>query len=98
MIAETSIPLWVWANLAFFAIYLPAHGYVYYRYRSRDSDCCTASEHSSAEMLSTEKPLTEKAGSLSCGGLDPSICCPWCGTENEAGYRYCRSCVSGLGA
>ena len=88
MIAETAIPLWVWANLAFLAIYLPAHGYVYYRYRSRDSDCCSPSE----------KPLTEKTGDPKCGGLDPSVCCPWCGTENETGYRYCRSCVSGLGA
>ena len=71
MIAETGIPLWVWANLAFLAIYLPAHGYVYYRYRSRDSDCCSASDTSSAE-----RPLTQKTGDAKCGGLDPNICCP----------------------
>ncbi len=32
----------------------------------------------------------------SVGAADVTVTCSDCGTENEAGYRYCRSCVSEL--
>lgn len=38
-------------------------------------------------------------GEPSGPGLDTdadTVRCPACGAENEAGYRYCRLCVSGL--
>lgn len=32
----------------------------------------------------------------SVDAADVTVTCPDCGTENEAGYRYCRSCVAEL--
>jgi hypothetical protein len=31
-----------------------------------------------------------------CGQVEDGVHCPACGVANEAGYRYCRQCVSEL--
>jgi hypothetical protein len=30
------------------------------------------------------------------GDADGRVACPTCGVDNEAGYRYCRACVTEL--
>lgn len=52
-----------------------------YRLRQRDRTTSTAASRSETALLDVEAGVVK---------------CPECGTTNESGYRYCRSCVTKL--
>lgn len=52
-----------------------------YRLRERDRSASSATARNETDLLDVEAGVVE---------------CPECGTTNESGYRYCRSCVTEL--
>lgn len=59
----------------------------------------TAADSSSAETRAGTKGQQEQAGDAPKPpgpAVSRTVRCPACGTENRAGYRFCRSCVSEL--
>lgn len=52
-----------------------------YRHRRRDQSTGSAPVQDETDLIDVEEGEVE---------------CPQCGTTNESGYRYCRSCVTEL--
>jgi hypothetical protein len=66
--------------IGLFAVHLLAAGFAYRRGKRGSGDAAPASG-SERELVDREAGVVE---------------CPACATENELGYRYCRSCVDEL--
>lgn len=52
-----------------------------YRFRERDRSASSATTRRETDLIDVDAGVVE---------------CPVCGTTNESGYRYCRSCVTEL--
>lgn len=97
------VPIWVYANVGFVALYLVAHAFIYHRYRTRKADR-TASSRSGGtpaggRSLKADGGSTIDHGSGfgNAGASDEErIRCPSCRTANEPSFRFCRSCATDM--
>lgn len=82
----------VWGLIVLYVLLFSVVQLLIYRYFQNDED---------APLFSSTPPNRDPAAIEEIrnvderGHDDPSVVvCPRCGTENERGYTYCRSCVS----
>lgn len=99
------VPLWVYANVGFLALYLVVHAFVYYRYRvERTGTAATAGPGDGTPTGG--RSLKADGGSTIDGDVelsdgvavdaDGAVRCPNCETVNERSFRFCRSCAGDM--